>query len=90
MPLPSASTKEREKAMYCVEINARHSGDLGVSIIVLAEGPLEAVAEVRRLHPENVSRAKKSGRVFKVEHLEIDWDSGRTFITRKKLRICIR
>jgi hypothetical protein len=75
--------------MYCVEINGRHPGDLGISVIVLAEGVVEAVAEVRRMHPEYVGRAKKNGRVYEVAHLEIDWDSGRTFITRKKLRICI-
>jgi hypothetical protein len=77
------------QSMYCVENNARHPGDLGISVIVLAEGPVEAVAEVRRLHPENVGRAKKNGRVYEVAHIEIDWDTGRTFITRKKLRICI-
>jgi hypothetical protein len=88
-PLPSASTKKPTKAMHCVEINARHACDLGISVVVLAEGPVEAVAEARRMYPEYVGRAKKNGRVYEVAHLEIDWDSGRTFITRKKLRICI-
>jgi len=83
MPLPTASTKEREKAMYCVEIDGRRRGDLGISVVVLAEGPVEATAEVRRIHPEYVGGAKKNGRVYEVAHLEIDWDTGRTFIMRK-------
>ena len=88
-PPPSASTKKPAKAMYCVEINGRHPGDLGISAVVLARDPIEAVAEVRRLFPEHVGKSKGNGRVYEVAHLEIDWDSGRTFITRKKLRICI-
>ena len=85
----SSAKTARENTMFCVEINLRHPGDLGVSVVVLARDPLEAVGKVRRMHPEYIARAKKNGRVYEIAHLEIDWDSGRTFITRKKLRICI-
>lgn len=40
------------KRMFCVETNHRYPGDLGASIIVLAEDVLDALAEVRRCYPE--------------------------------------
>jgi hypothetical protein len=65
------------QSMYCVEINARHPSDLGVSVIVLACDPLEAVGKARRRYPEYVGRSQGNGRVYAVAHIEIDWDSGR-------------
>lgn len=79
-----------KQSMFCVEITKRHPGDLGISVIVLARDPLEAVGKARRLYPEFVDKEEKNGRVYEAAHIEIDWDSGSTYIIRKDVRLRIR
>jgi hypothetical protein len=73
--------------IYVVEF-VRHSGDLGVSIILRAE--CEAVARLQawRQFPE-YKRIASQTRVFALDYVEVDWQSGRVLIVKRKKRPAI-
>jgi hypothetical protein len=75
--------------MWCVEMNGRWERDLGACVVVSAKDAFEAYSEARRLYPEHGERCK-SGHVYPVAHIEIDWDSGRTLVKRLRVRIPIK
>ena len=73
-----------ETNVFAVEFK-RHPRDLGVVVIVLAEGRMDAVKQAWRLYPE-YKRDAVSGRVYAIQYAEIDWENGRAFIMRRKTR----
>ena len=78
------------KRMFCVEVSHRYFGDLGASIIVLANDVVDAVAEARRKYPEYTEVKEAGGRVFEVGHIHHDWSTGQTFITKRPIRLAIK
>ena len=70
--------------MYSVEFE-RQVGDLGVSVVLLADNPLAAIDQAFTWFPEYLREGFR-GDVFEAEYAEIDWDSGRSFVVRKRLR----
>jgi hypothetical protein len=70
--------------LYCIEIQ-RHSKDLGVSIVLQATCELMARREVLRLFPE-FKNSLVLMQVFLVQYVEIDWNSGRSFVIKQTKR----
>ncbi len=68
--------------LYVVEFR-RHSGDLGVSVILPATCALMAKLEAWRLFPEHKRNASAMS-VFNVEYAEIDWETGRCFVMKRR------
>ena len=70
--------------LYAVEFE-RHSGDLRVSIIVSATCELMAVVETLRRFPEYLRFASRTD-VTLIDYAEIDWESGRCFVSKRQKR----
>ena len=70
--------------LFCIEIK-RHTRDLGVSIVLQATCELMARREVLRLFPEYKHNLVLM-QVSLVRYVEIDWESGRTIVIKKKKR----
>lgn len=77
----------RDRRMFCVEISDRHPGDLGASVVVLAATPVEARAELVKLYPEYLRGGKLAACIREVKHIHCDWDAGRVFIVKRRLRL---
>jgi len=79
-PLPGITPR-----MYSVDFENR-PGDLGVSVVILADAPEAALEKVFSLFPE-YQRASRRGHVCEAEYAEIDWETGRAFAVRWKRRL---
>jgi len=77
---------KRKKAIFAVESLHRHPGDLGVTILVLARSPSQALDIARKLYPDDTAVKGNYGRSFEVNHAFFDWTTGRAFITRERRR----
>ena len=78
-PLPGITPR-----MYSVDFENR-PGDLGVTVIVVADAPEAALQKVFSLFPE-YQRASRRGHVCEAEFAEIDWETGRAFVIHVKKR----
>jgi hypothetical protein len=70
--------------IYVVEF-VRHPGDLGVSVIVHANCEAAAKLEAWRLWPEYKHYFAASS-VHQLDFCEIDWETGRCFISKRRKR----
>ena len=77
---------KRKKAIYAVESQHRRPGDLGISILVMARNPAQALCIARKLYPEHTSIKGNFGRILEVNHAFFDWTTGQAFITRERRR----
>jgi len=68
--------------MFAVDIE-RPSGGVAFTVIVLAPAPLPAWEEVFRIFPE-FRQSCRRGHVHEVAYVEIDWDTGRTFVIKRR------
>jgi hypothetical protein len=68
--------------LYVIEFT-RHSGDLGVSVILPATCAPMARLEAWRLFPEHKRHASRTF-VFSVEYAEIDWNSGQCYVKKRQ------
>jgi hypothetical protein len=68
--------------MFAVEFGGE-TGEMHISVIVLANGSLEALDKAWRLFPE-YKHESRGGHVYMVEYVEVDWHSGRTLIVRRR------
>ena len=68
--------------LFCVEIK-RHPRDLGLSIVFAATSKLAATQAVLRLYPE-FKHILVSMQVYRARYAEIDWDSGRTIVVKRR------
>ena len=72
--------------VYAVEFEfERH---LGISVIVPATCALMAKLEAWRLFPEHKRNAHRTF-VYNVEYAEIDWETGRCFVMKRRKRASI-
>ena len=72
----------RAKDLYVVDF-IRHPGDLGLSVIVRANSTIAAQLEAFRLYPEYKWRESFP---HLLDYAEIDWQSGRCIVMRRKRR----
>jgi hypothetical protein len=70
------------KDLYVVDF-IRHPGDLGLSVIVRANSTIAAQLEAFRLFPEYKWRESFP---HLLDFAEIDWNSGRCIVMRRKRR----
>lgn len=70
--------------IYIVEF-VRHSGDLGVSLILRAECQVAARLQAWRRFPEYKRIAPRT-RVSALDYAEVDWQTGRVLIMKRKKR----
>jgi hypothetical protein len=73
--------------IYIVEFE-RHPGDLGVSLILRAECEVAARLQAWRRFPEH-KRLSSQTRVSALEYAEVDWQTGRVLIIKRKRRPAI-
>jgi hypothetical protein len=66
----------------------RHSGDLGISVIVHANCEVVAKLEAWRLFPEYEQLASLT-LVHLLDYAEIDWQTGRCFVIKRQKRLPI-
>ena len=67
--------------MYSVDFE-NHLGDLGVTVIVLADTPEAALERVCKLFRE-YRRVSRRDHTFQVEYAEIDWETGQAFVIQR-------
>ena len=82
--LPLCTKNNPAPDLFCVEVN-RHSRDLGVSIVLQSTCELMARREVLRLFPE-YRHGLVHMQVSLARYAEIDWESGRCLVIKKKIR----
>lgn len=68
--------------LYVVEFE-RHEGDLGVSLILRASCEVEAKLKAWKFWPEYKRLASRTY-VFLIDYAEIDWESGRCFVVKRR------
>ena len=73
--------------IYIVEFE-RHPGDLGVSLILRAECEVVARLQAWRRFPEYKRIASQTG-VPALDYAEVDWQTGRVLIVKRKKRAAI-
>jgi hypothetical protein len=73
--------------IYAVDF-VRHSGDLGISVIVRANCEVVAKLEAWRLFPE-YKRLASLTLVHLLDYAEIDWQTGRCFVIKRQKRLPI-
>jgi hypothetical protein len=71
--------------LFCIEIK-RHPKDLGVNVVLLANCELMARREALRLFPE-YKHDLVLMQVFVAQYAEIDWDSGRSIVVKRRQRL---
>lgn len=70
--------------LFCVEIQ-RYPKDLGVSVVLQATCELMARREFLRLYPE-FKHDLVLMEVYLAQYVEIDWDTGRSFVVKQRRR----
>lgn len=72
------------RRLFCVEAT-RWEGDLGLAVVLVERDSDFALAEFHRLYPE-LTRRGTCGRVYPADFAEIDFETGRSFVIRRKYR----
>ncbi len=70
--------------MFSVEF-LRSPQELGLAVVVLATDRLDALAKATKLFPE-YRRYAPRGHVYRVAYAEVDWETGKTVIFKRRLR----